>query len=224
MAERDEWAVSAGLLDDTNVTVMDATFGFDAEYNNGQTCCLVLTLKDDDGEDHKQLLPCGEGWEPAAGGDELARTDGKNKSLNGNSAYGKFLSHAIALAPELRERGNPKTAKTWVGTAWHVVREQETFTLRDGTERTVSRLIPDAYNGASGGSGEAKTVIKGETKAAANTNGVEPAIRLKLTKCAKDNDTFDAYMQAALGIDGVAGVAACEALVIDEAFYTAARG
>lgn len=224
----DSWKTSSGMIDDVDVTVVEATFSFDAGYNNGQSLCLILQLDTGEGgELHKQLLSVGDGWEPAKGGEVAVRADGKAKRFNANSAYGRWLTEAAKCAGSaLVNRGDTVEAKVWIGTQWHVETETTTTTFRGESEpRTFTRLLPTKFLGITGTldvAGAAPTAAVAATNGA-SANGVDAATKLALIKHAKAHDSHDAFMMAALGDDAVLGNSAAEAMAMDEAWWASVR-
>jgi len=141
-----------------------ATFSYDADYNKGQSLCLVVSARCDDGRVEKILLPVGDGWEAAPGGQEIRREDGNNtRRVQKQSAYGQFIQSVVDLSgvnPGLLQHleshpEGPKQTAMWIGMGLHVIRKEEKYTIPDRqtgvvTERITQRLIADAFLGVAG--------------------------------------------------------------------------
>lgn len=226
----DSWKTSSGMLDDVDVSIVDARFAFDASYNNGQSLCLFLDMQPDEGEMVSQRFSVGEGWEPAKNGAEMVRADGKNRHTNANSSYGKWFVRAAELASSaLVGRGDTFQAKVWIGTRWHVETISTTTTFRNETEpRTFVQLVPSKFLGivdvesGSTGAGAGSAAPAAE----ANGNGAVPTeLRLTLIKMAKQYGTHDEFMMAALADEvGALGNTAAEAIVMDPAWWASTKG
>lgn len=168
--EFDPFATSTGLPDSLDVTVEEAWFEFDPEYNNGQTLLAKMTVMTNDEEFGDAgrgtlMYPCGEGWSAAERGAAAVRDDGNmKKGFNNSCGYAKFFLGAIeceGAEKVLRSegRGDPRKAGMWVGTSWHLDRKETDY---GGDIGKRSRLIPTAFLGE-GGSGGTKAA--GATKA-----------------------------------------------------------
>lgn len=163
--EFDPFATSSGLPDQLDLTIDEAWFEFDPQYNDGQTLIFKMNVSstdDDFGEAGKGVLmyPCGTGWQAAERGAVAVREDGnERKGFNDSCGYSMFFLGAIACEGAekvLREegRGDPRKAAMWVGTSWHVDRKERDY---GGDIGKRSRLIPTAFLGVGGtGGGAAK--------------------------------------------------------------------
>lgn len=224
----DSWKTNSGMIDDIDVTVVEATFSFDAGYNNGQSLCLILQLDTGEGgELHKQLLSVGDGWEPAQGGEKAVRADGKAKRFNANSAYGRWLTEAAKCAgAALVNRGDTVEAKVWIGTQWHVETETTTTTFRGESEpRTFTRLLPTKFLGITGTLESAASDKPASNGATNGTGNIPAALKLSLIKLAKAHGTHEEFMMAALAPEvEVVGNIDAEALVMDDKFWLANHG
>lgn len=153
----EKFALGTGLLENENVWIQQTTFSYDADYNKGQSLCLVAQAQCEDSRTEKVLLPVGDGWEPGPGGEELRREDGSTtRPVQKTSAYGQFIDSVLKLT-----EGNPgllqaleategvKHASWLRGMGFHVARKEESWTI-NGERRTSQRLIADAFLGVAG--------------------------------------------------------------------------
>lgn len=164
----DEYTLGTGLLENENVWFDQATFSYDADYNKGQSLCLVVQARCEDGRTEKVLLPVGDGWEAAPGGNEIRREDGNvGRKVQKQSAYGQFFQSVVDLIPvnpqlgqvlEARP-GGARDATTFVGLGFHVIRKEEHFKI-NGEDRTTQRLLADGFIG---------TNVNGQSAQAATT-------------------------------------------------------
>lgn len=213
-----EWELSSGLpLDGMTATISGAEFAFRQNIVK-DTVFAALTFTPDEGEEAEQCFSVGKGWVAASKGASLADANGKNRNVNDQTGYGKWIAAAIQLPgvkDALRARaGNPKQAATWVGLRFTlgVVREMTTNPTTQQSKE-VSRIVPVEFHGAVGG--DAKVAVKaaaGAVKPAAVALSEElTAQLLAAAVAAADHDSF---MAAAFVIDGVSGNADAENAVM----------
>lgn len=229
MSNNDEWGTTSGLRgDDEVLSIAEAEFTFDARYNNGNTVCLRLVIADENGNPSEDdiLLPCGDKFDVDKHG-FLVGEDGGRRKPNANSAFGMWINAALKAAGEkLTSRGAQGDPRVWVGTTWHTIREERTFKIRNGEERTTSRIVPiewiDNAGNANGGAGNKASNVgdgAGTTKVVASesANGAVPgAVRAKLVALAKEHDDYDSWMVAAYDtVPEVGSNPQVEALVMD---------
>lgn len=239
--EYDPWATTSGLVDDVTVTITDAYFTFDPQYNDGQTLLLKVAGQTDDEENPEfdQFFPCGNGWETTDKGKSASREDGKRKGFNKNSGYGMFFTRAIdaGAGEALKSRGTPMEAEVWKGLTFHFKRESIDFGGEIGKK---DRILPDVFLPEGIGGSAAKPVTKtttppagaskvdklpddapagagGGSGAAAGTLDLLVPLRAKLKKAARDAGSHDGFIEAAYGIEGVDGNAALEEAILDPA-------
>lgn len=159
--EFDPFALSTGLPDQLDITIEEAWFEFDPQYNDGQTLVFKITGMTNDeefGEAGRGTLmyPCGAGWNVADRGAKAVREDGnERKGFNNGSGYGLFIDAAIGCDGAenvLRSegRGDPRNAGMWVGLSWHVDRKERDY---GGDIGKRSRLLPTKFLGEGGISG-----------------------------------------------------------------------
>lgn len=222
----DPWAASAGLVESYHGKVTNPRFGYDAGYNNGQTCLLMLDVKTDapelsenDGIDTLKLS-CGDGWIPRDGGKSVAREDGKQRGFNNQSAVWVWISAAVeAGAGDAMKSngGTPFQASTFDGLEF----DFERVGYKDMGGKDRSRMLPVKFTAGGGGGGAS---AKDTGQASTPAPQVDPAVTEKLTTLAKECEMHDAFVERAfVEIEGVAGDAALEALVMDGAFWEGAR-
>lgn len=225
----DPWAPSTGLVDSYHGVVKSARFGFDAEYNNGGTCLLILEIKTDapeladkDGIDTLKLST-GTGWIPRDSGASVAREDGKQKGFNGQTAVWVWISAAIeAGAGDAMKAngGTPYNAATFQGLEFDF--ERVSYLDMDKKERT--RMLPVKFTGGAGGAGGAGVGVTGATSTGTTKPAVDEAKKAELVTLAKECEMHDAFVERAfVEVEGVAGDATLEALVMDTAFWEQSR-
>lgn len=157
------WATGSGLLENEDVWVQGATFAFDAEYNSGQSACLVMNVQCADGRLEKVLLPVGNGWEPGPNGVSIRREDGNTtRQVQKQSAYGQWIESVKEIAGNdpncmsvLEQRPDVREASVWLGLGFHVARKEENYNIKDRAtgqmvERTSQRLIAESFLGVIG--------------------------------------------------------------------------
>lgn len=157
----DPFAPSTGLPDDFDAVIKAAWFEFDPEINSGQTLVLKMemeTTAEDFGPDGDGkgtlILSCGKGWDTQDRGATAVREDGNvRKGFHQSTAYHMFIDGAIkcdGAEKELRssERGDPRKAAMWVGTAWHLKAKDVDYGEINGTQVGVrQKLVPNAFLG-----------------------------------------------------------------------------
>jgi hypothetical protein len=249
----DPFAPSTGLPDDFDAVIKSAWFEFDPEFNNGQTLVLKMELEtsDEDFGDHgtgELLLSCGKGWETPDRGATAVRDDGnERKGFHQSTAYFLWIDGAIkcdGAEKVLRtaERGDPRKAAMWIGTAWHVNRKQIDY---KGDIGVKDKLVPTRFlgeatalaqvvagNNATGGSnaggGGAPTkkvagpVAKAAKKAAptqpATTGtGIDAELRTQLRALADGAETHDQFVEQAFELAAVSEDDAVQQAVLDTA-------
>jgi hypothetical protein len=192
---------SSGLLDDADVWVERAYFGYDAQYDDGNTCILILegTSPDLPPEDNavRQFFSTGTGWEPRDNGKSAVNADPKIDEFHSSCAYARFFRAVLELpgaGDVIKGRGFPDNAEIWNGLGFHLERMTVNYGPPIG-ERKV--LLPTAYLGegapASGGGAAAKAKA---AKAKAAANGGKQA---EIVEFAKGFGTHDEFLTAAYG-------------------------
>lgn len=147
-----EWAnVGGGILDNEDITIRNAEFGFRSDYNNGQTCVCVFEYKTSDGEEGEAFISLGKGWTFAGNGKEAVSESGKAKKFHPSTHYAEWLLAAANLAgATLANRGKSTDAGVWIGTQWHVETFERVFPQKDKEPLTSFRLLPTAFLGIEG--------------------------------------------------------------------------
>lgn len=221
----DPFTAESGLIDDFDFTITEAWFTTDASYNSGETLLLKLSGNTDSADQPETTVQysCGSGWEAEDGGKKAVREDGKRRRFNQSSGVWKLVEAAMncGAGEELRKRGTPMEASMWVGLRFHMKRVEQ----GEGDFKTT-RPLPVSFLGVVGeGSAPAAPAAPAPASApAANGSGLSKVLEVKLKKLAKDSDTHEDFIVAAFELDGVDGNADAERVVVDEAWYAAARG
>jgi hypothetical protein len=116
---------TTGLLDDADIEITEAAFGYDAGYANGEQLLLVLsgTSTHPDYPEFSQFFSIGKGWETY---DQGATVVGQASGFHKNSQYGHFIQGALdsGAGAVIQARGMPDKASIWVGLKFHVNRPQ----------------------------------------------------------------------------------------------------
>lgn len=222
----DPFTAETGLIDDFDFSIAEAWFTTDAGYNNGETLLLKLTGNTDNPDQPETTLQysCGSGWEAEDNGKRAVREDGKRRRFNQSSGIWKLTEAAMNAdaGDELRKRGTPMEASMWVGLKFHMKRVEQ----GEGDFKTT-RPLPVAFLGVVGeGQASAPSGAAPASTPAATSNGtgLSKVLEVKLKKLAKDCATHEDFIVAAFELEGVDGNADAERAVVDEAWYTAARG
>lgn len=225
--EFDPFTPETGLIDDFDFTIASAYFTTDSAYNDGETLLLKLEGDTDNTDIPETTLQysCGNGWEAGDGGKVAVREDGKRRRFNQQSGIWKLVEAAISCGAEdaLRKRGTPMEASMWVGLKFHVKRVEQ----GEGQFKTT-RPLPVEFLGEVG-EGQAAPAATAQPAASApastsNGAGLSKVLEAKLKKLARDSATHEDFIVAAFELDGVDGNADAERAVVDEAWYTAAKG
>lgn len=212
----DPFAPSTGLPDDFDCVVKAAWFEFDPDFANGQNLVLKMTFQTDiddfssDGPTGDVLFSTGKGWTTNDRGATAVRDDGKNnKGFHQSTAYHMWIDGAIkcdGAEKVLRsaERGDPRVAAMWVGTAWHVNAKPVDYGVIDGQNVGVrNKLVPSKFLGVasdlrelSGGAGDGNSAAP--AKAAGPVTKAPPA---KAAAAVKKAAPAPAAQAAAPGLD-----------------------
>lgn len=180
---------SSGLLDDADIEITSAEFGYDAGYDNGETLILILsgTSNQAGWEEFSQFLSIGAGWQTHDNGATVVGKDGFNK----NSQYGHFIQGAIdsGAGAVLQARGFPDKAAIWNGLKFHVKRVPVDYGGEIGTKNV---LKPTAFLGESGKAEAPAAAAPAAETGAAPANGSNAVLRAKVMalKGAPNHDAF----------------------------------
>lgn len=215
----DPFKNETGLLDNADVTVLEAVFTRRADsFDHGQKLELHLTLavEGDEGGEQIQFLSCGDGWDTLDDGVTAVREDGKERGFHANNKIGILWGSLVGLMADnkecdkvLRERVSqyetgPRDTRLWTGLKFHIDRE----TRKGGSEiGDYEVLVASSFNGVEGGSGKkaaapakkasgATKKASGATKAKA-PGGVTDAIRATLDLIADESADHDSFMERA---------------------------
>lgn len=230
MSNFDPYSLSSGLpLADVDATVTAVEFRFDTSYA-ADACVAAVTFQPDEGDEQEQLYSCGRGWEPIDRGENAAHVSGKPNRFNEQTNYGRFLKACFQLEnfmDEVREEGvMPWEGAFLLGKRFHlgtVEYETRNPSKKDSEPQTRTAIVPTEYLGMGEDDAPAKAPAK---KAAAKKTAAKgpSAIEKKqialieeleaeeggeeivaaLRELATESEDFDAFMEGAMEIDGVA--------------------
>lgn len=211
----DPFKTESGLLDNVDVTFIDAEFtnrleAFDPTKLELHLTCLV---EGDDGGEQVQFFGCGDGWETNDKGQTATREDGKERGFHQNTKIGELQRSIVKLMDsdgkldkELRGRVGEfplgfREAGFWKGLKFHIDREDR---KGGGDMGDYQVLVATAYNGTAGSTSKkatgaakkaaAKPAAKAEAKA---EGGVTDEIRAKLDEIADASGDHDGFMETA---------------------------
>lgn len=140
------WELESGLPDNLTLTIIDARFTTNEQYNSGQSLMLEWDGETDD-PDNAELtvgFSCGGGWDAEDRGQRAVHM--KKKHFVKNSRIGKMIVRALELGagPTLESRGDMTDARVWVGLKFHMIRESFDYGRDIGSREF---LMPDQYLG-----------------------------------------------------------------------------
>lgn len=230
------WTTESGLVESYDGTVTRAWFGTDVRYMNGEVLLLNWEIKPDDPSQFSHLedgvieerFPCGKGWDSNDGGKSATHESGNaNKRFHRSSIYGRIIDAVPSmpgLIDVLKDRGTEMEAKVWEGMRFHFARQEFDYGGEIGKK---SRIMPVEFLGEAGEgekpSNGASKVAALKAKAAAANKGNND-LRGQLVELAKNSDTHESFMDAALEVPGVADDDDLLAAVADEnGLYAEAR-
>lgn len=195
---------SSGLLDDFDLYVENAHFGYDAQY--GDACLFILEGRSPQGDPEneyqvRQYYSVGSGWEPAKGGAEASHPD--TDEFHASTNYSRFFRAVLELSETasktLQDRGYPNTATIWNGLAFHMERQEVDYGGDFGKRKV---LLPTAYlgeedfPGAGGGKATTAKAKAAAAKAKAAKAGTGGDLRSKVVELASAHDDHDAFLEA----------------------------
>lgn len=228
--EYDGWGLSeGGSLGTGTVTINAASFGYDAQYKNGEQELAIIEglVVNEDGEEHdwRQFFSIGAGWSIVDGGTRVERVNGKKANFQKQSKYGLWIAGALdsGAAEVLRGRGPATNAKVWASLIFEVGSREQDYGGDIGKKPV---LVPVKYLGEKGSATASTASAATPASSEAPASGEVPgALKAKLKRLAAEHDTHDAFVDAAFLIDGVDGNKHVESLVADSPdFYNALRG
>jgi hypothetical protein len=192
-----ELVESSGLLDDADITITGARFGYDATYDDGDTLILIVdgTSNQEGWETFQQFLSIGKGWDTQ---DQGLTVNGQD-AFRTNSQYGIFIAGAVANGAEkvLMARGMPDVAAIWVGLKFHVNRSPHDYGGEIGVKNV---LAPTAFLGEVGkADAPVETPVTATpapaTEGAAPTSNGAGKLTEAVTVLAKSADNHDAFLE-----------------------------
>jgi hypothetical protein len=140
------WDLDSGLIDKVSAKIVDAIFGTDPNYQNGEVPLLKLTLESPDIDPTVVSFSLGKDWEIRDQGERIENVKGKFH-INASSVYGKFIArvHDEMKVP-MPDTSTPLLAKTWVGFSFFWEREEFTYKgLLDEKGGKTTHLMPSQY-------------------------------------------------------------------------------
>lgn len=211
MPGRDPWQTETGLLDDFDITITESRFGYDERYMSGEVCLLLWTGTTDNADvpEVTQLIPLGGGWTTEDNGKTVVHESGKERNFNRSSVYGRIIDRCIkefGIGDLLRAKGSPFEAKTWEGLRFHMKQEDLSYGEGIGTKQRVMpvEFLGEAEEGGTAkAAAPAKAASAGATAAAGGGWRDDKGMMAKLKVAAKKSADGDAFIDAALEVDGV---------------------
>lgn len=233
MSEFDPYSLSSGLpLADVEATVTAVEFRFDTSYS-ADACVCAVTFQPDEGEEQEQLYSLGKNWEPVDRGENAGHVSGKPSKFNEQTNYGRFLSACFKMEDfmdEVREAGiMPWEGAFLLGKRFHLgTVDYETRNPRkpDDPPKVRQAIIPTEYLGmaddeepkpakktAAKKTAAKKTAAKGPSAIAKKQHALIEELEEEeggeeivaaLRELAAEAEDFDAFMEGAMEIDGVA--------------------
>lgn len=209
----------SGLPDDFDGKIVDVSFGYNDRYMNGEVAVAIVTIRSDELEaDYEVLYPCGKGWEASKDGATLKHESGRPRKLNKQSAWALFAYHVYDAGYSKFGGEDVLNAATFKGLEFHWNIVEFDYGGEIG-KRT--RLMPISLVGKAEPKASSKAT-SGKAKAA--DSGVDSAIEAALIEAAKAADSYDEFVDAAFGIEGVDGNVDAEKLVASKAWYSKNHG
>jgi hypothetical protein len=167
--EFDPFAGHSGLDDNYSGVIVDAWFGTDPAYNNGDTLMLFVRLdarlEDGQQKDITNRYTLGGDWQSFDDGVTVEHPSGPRRGFQNQTQIFEFVTAALATEAGgvIRERGmaavdanglplGPKTSVIWPGLAfdWKIRSETKKFKDRETQEmieRTTNRPLPVKFLG-----------------------------------------------------------------------------
>ena len=193
-----ELVESSGLLDDADITITGARFGYDAGYADGEQLLLIIngTSNQDGWEEFEQFLSIGKGWDTH---DQGLTVNGQD-AFRTNSQYGIFIAGAMETDAEkvLMGRGMPDVAAIWVGLKFHVKRHPHDY---EGDIGVKNVLAPTAFLGEVGKADAPVATAPVATPEPTPTTGAAPEsngaseLTAAVTVLATKADNHDAFLE-----------------------------
>lgn len=238
----------SGLPDDFDGKITDITFGYNDKIRDGEVALAIVTIESDEHDEPiEALYPCGNGWEVGGKprGSAVVHESGKARRLNRNASWAQFAFHAYDAGFTDFGGDDVLSADTFVGLTFHWNRITVDYGGEIGKKERLypTKLVAgkggkkSAAKGADKGKGSsdedakpAKAAAKADKSAAKagagakkptkyDVTAVDDDLLAALVECAVDSADYDAFVEAALEIEGVDGDSAAEALVASKAFF-----
>lgn len=226
------WETESGLLEQYTGTITRSWFATDARYNDGNTMMLHWEIATNDPEipEVTEKFPIGGGWDSSDGGATVVHEKGKQK-FNNSSIYGKIVKRVNDadgvlhdVLPVLKQRGRPTNASIWDGLTFEFKREEFDY---GGDIGKKARVMPQKFLGENAQAplavAEAPAAAPAAPAAAAPVAApaataveVDPVVAAKLRQAAKNSPTHQAFLDAAMEIDGVVTNEALLSSVVDD--------
>ncbi len=190
-------------------TVGLAYFGTRAEYNNGDTCLLILEGEDENGEDKSMFMSVGKGWAAsddsrlAIHHDQNGIPDGKTTFLK-TSHVGRFINALLELGAgadmeKHTEHPNGTGADTYIGLKMHI----ETVEVDYGKELGKKRIpLPTAFLGYEDDGAPTQAAPAQAQAPAASVEGA--SVRESVIAVAKSQPDHASFTKIAFTLPGVA--------------------
>ena len=193
-----ELVESSGLLDDADITITGARFGYDATYDDGDTLILIVDgVSNQEGwETFQQFLSIGKGWDTQ---DQGLTVNGQD-AFRTNSQYGIFIAGAMesGASATLMARGMPDVAAIWIGLKFHVKRSPHDYGGEIGVKNV---LAPTAFLGEVGKADAPVATAPVATPEPTPTTGAAPTsngageLTAAVTVLATTADNHDAFLE-----------------------------
>lgn len=248
----DPFKGDTGLKENYDGTIVDAWFGTDSNYNDGNTLLAYMKVAADDGEEVELRYPCGPDWGSFDGGETAEHPRGESKGFSTNVAYYQFFAEALNVGADEELRGRskgvgggkgPRAAVIWKGLRFHFDLHRETKKFKDRTsgemvEREVVRTLPTAFLGTGEG-GQVANPSGAATQTAAPTPtsapvasdpaasdpfaGLPAGIRERAVELARSQD-YKTWVDSMLELDGVVSSATLVMQLGNDALYNQLKG
>lgn len=212
------WQTGTGLITDYDGEVVEAFFGTDARYNDGNTTILFLKNKPLDGTEPgsddgliQESFPMGGTTESSWRTEDGGKTAAGGKKINRSTAMGSLIDRIVTLAGGVEEAaevfggGETTKAATWLGFRAHWNEFTEGGKVgADSWSR--NKNYPSAILGRS------------DTTASTSTDALMP----KIKAYAETLDYAD-WIDKCMKLTGVADDATLVARLSDEGWYNELR-
>ena len=215
------WDTETGLINDVDGWIANPSFGKKEEYaqavaaTGAQDIGLMFMVDIIDAQGEvlgQQGWSVGSGWIPADDGSSISHP--KRNNVVGGSRYGELQNRVVKeLGVDMKARGKPTEAKSWLGLGFHWMQQEHTTVSGDTkTSLMPTELLPERAAGA--------PAAKAATPAAATSTPAAAAVdttevEAKLGKMAPVME-IKPFQSAALGMAEVVSNDALMATVLDE--------